>query len=191
MWPDHVGALNLVEIEFHDHPAVIEKWRKLYEHLGTPHQKRSDEEIRETMPEHEKRERTNRYWLRLGQERHEILAALLHAIGKVSGFSKMEQLEIFKGGYTPQGWTDVEFEQTAVRRLFAEIYLGIECSPSVFFTFQDSKNRNRQNLRFRIPTRRPSEGPISRRMAFTIAFPSVAENCILLRYKPLNLVGEG
>jgi uncharacterized protein DUF6680 len=135
MWPDHVGALNLVEIEFHDHPRVIEKWRKLFEHLGTPHQKRRDEEISETMPEHEKRERSNRYWLRLDQERHEILAELLHAIGKVSGFSKMEQLEIFKGGYTPQGWTDVDFEQTAVRRLFAEIYLGHRMFPIGVFHF--------------------------------------------------------
>ena len=24
MWPDHIGALNLVEIEFHDKPQVIE-----------------------------------------------------------------------------------------------------------------------------------------------------------------------
>jgi hypothetical protein len=47
----------------------------------------------------------------------------------------MEQLEIFKGGYTPQGWTDVEFEQTAVRRLFAEIYLGHRMFPIGVFHF--------------------------------------------------------
>jgi hypothetical protein len=40
----------------------------------------------------------------------------------------------------------------------------------VFFTFQDNKNRNRQNLRFRIPTRYHGEGAISRRITFTITF---------------------
>ena len=35
--PDHVGALNLVEIEFVNHPEVVKNWKALHDHLGTPH----------------------------------------------------------------------------------------------------------------------------------------------------------
>lgn len=135
MWPDHVGALNLVEIEFQDHPKVIQNWKALFQHLGTEHVRRQDEQTDKDMPQHEQNERNNRYWLRLLQERQEILTELLHAISKVVGFSKMEQLEIFKGGYTPQGWNDIDMEQAAVRRLFTEIYLGRRMFPIGVFHF--------------------------------------------------------
>ena len=37
LYPEHVGALNLVEIEFaHDRP-VIDAWRELFKHLGSEH----------------------------------------------------------------------------------------------------------------------------------------------------------
>ena len=67
--------------------------------------------------------RDTAFYGRLSDERQRLLAKLLHAIARVLNF-KAEQLEIFEGGYTPQGWFDVELENMAVRRLFAEISAG-------------------------------------------------------------------
>ena len=100
--PDHVGALNLVEIEFKDEPAVITEWKAYFEHLGIEHPKRTEEQVKDDMKQEEKNQRLDKYDLRIAKEREKLLAKLLHAIAKVLDF-KIEQLEIFKGGYVPQG----------------------------------------------------------------------------------------
>ena len=133
-WLEHVGALNLVEIEFHDNPKVISAWKTLFQHFGQPQPRHTNEEVRDNMTEDEKRDREESYYRRLGDERQALLSELLHAIGGELGF-KIEQLEIFRGGYTPQGWAEIELEQTAVRRLFTDIYLGHRMFPIGVYHF--------------------------------------------------------
>ena len=123
----------MVEIEFSDNPEVIRTWKALFEHFGQPRPRHHDEELPDGLGEAECLEREKRYNVRIGQERYSLLSKLLHAIGKDLGF-KIEQLEIFEGGYTPQGWGAVEDEQTAVRRLFTDIALGRRMFPSASFT---------------------------------------------------------
>ena len=65
-------------------------------------------------------ERDRRYYVRLAEERQRLLAKLLHAMAKALDF-KVEQLEIFEGGYTPQGWADIEVEQNVIRRFAAQL----------------------------------------------------------------------
>lgn len=123
MWPDHVGALNLVEIEFAKDSDVIDAWRELFRHLGTPHARRADEATSDSMSPEEIGERDRRYDNRLVEERQRLLAKLLHAMAKALDF-KIEQLEIFEGGYTPQGWVDMEVEQNVIRRFAARLAVG-------------------------------------------------------------------
>lgn len=143
MWPDHVGALNLVELEFSDNQEVLAAWKALFEHLGKPQARRPEEEIREGFKSDLISERDRIYFQRLGQERQTLLSKLLHAIGKDLGF-KIEQLEIFEGGYTPQGWGTLEDEQTVIRKMFADIASGRRMFPIGVFHFpsssQDSEN---------------------------------------------------
>jgi hypothetical protein len=68
MWPDHVGALNLVKIEFAEESNVIDAWRE-FKHLGTPHARRSDEVASEGMSPEEIGERDRRHYGRLSDER--------------------------------------------------------------------------------------------------------------------------
>jgi hypothetical protein len=128
MWPDHVGALNLVEIEFADESNVIDAWRELFRHLGTPHARRSDEAASDGISPEEIGERDRRYYVRLGEERQRLLAKLLHAMAKALDF-KIEQLEIFEGGYTPQGWADIEVDQNVIRRFAARLAVGQSVLP--------------------------------------------------------------
>jgi hypothetical protein len=128
VWPDHVGALNLVEIEFAGERNVIDAWRELFKHLGTPHARRFDEAASDAMTPEETGERDRRHYVRLGEERQRLLARLLHAMAKALDF-KIEQLEIFEGGYTPQGWADIEVDQNAIRRFAAQLAAGQRLLP--------------------------------------------------------------
>lgn len=104
---EHVGALNLVEIEFAKYKDVIDEWKHLFEHLGTRYTQGTGESL----------EAFNR---RLNDERQSRLTLLLHAMAKSLGH-KVDQIEILQGGYGPQIWADIEDEQTAVRRLLLDI----------------------------------------------------------------------
>jgi hypothetical protein len=118
--PDHIGALNLVEIEFADEPTVVRAWKELFTHFGTAHGHRVDENIEGLTDQKEIERRNEAFAGRLIQERQRLLAKLLHAIAKVLGF-KIEQLEIFEGGYTPQFWADIETEQAIIRKFVVDL----------------------------------------------------------------------
>lgn len=110
--PEHVGALNLVEIEFHDEKVVIDAWRKYWVHLGrvTP---LSENEMEPFF-----------------RERDGLLTKLLHAIAK-SLYFNIEQLDIFEGGYVPQGWMDNERIIKDLQFLLLEVLSGKRGIPVV------------------------------------------------------------
>lgn len=121
--PDHIGALNLVEIEYTNDPAVLIAWKHLFTHLGTAHARREDEKLDGLADQSEITKRNEAFGTRLGQERQSLLAKLLHQMAKVLGF-KVEQLEIFEGGYTPQFWANVETEQEIIRKFVVALAHG-------------------------------------------------------------------
>lgn len=128
IYSEHVGALNLIEIEFSKDKEVIKFWKELFEHFATEHQKLKSEKVEDSLSEEDITRRNNDFHDRLSKERQTILAKLLHAMAKAMDF-KTEQLEIFEGGYTPQGWNDVETEQSIIRKFFVELYLGKRVLP--------------------------------------------------------------
>ena len=130
--PDHVSALNLVEIEFRKNRNVIAAWRTYSENLGTEQPRRADESVLENFSDEERRMREERYNTRLMKEREKLLATLLHAIALSLNY-KVEALEIFEGGYSPQGWADVEMQQEAIRRYMVDLYLGNRALPVVVY----------------------------------------------------------
>lgn len=101
---DFVGALNLVEVEFAKDAKVISAWK---DHLGSFQRSANDALSQE----------------QVGQLRIETQVRLLDAIAKNLGI-EVEQLDIYSGGYSPQGWTDAENEQILIRRWLSDIAAG-------------------------------------------------------------------
>ena len=124
----HVGALNLIEIEFAGCDAVLGSWKKLFEHFGKNHTRHPTESLDENMLPEEVNSRNSRFDERLYNERQSLLAKLLHSIAKEMKFD-IEQLEIFEGGYIPQGWIDNELEQRIVRKYILDLYRGTRVIP--------------------------------------------------------------
>jgi hypothetical protein len=132
--PDHVGALNLIELEFSEDKDVMAAWRVLFNHFGTEHPRKSDELVAPEMELQEKTLRDERFHKRLYGERTSALTRLLHSMAKALDF-KVEQLEIFEGGYNPQGWQDTEMEQAAVRQFFLDLRMGRRLLPIGVFDY--------------------------------------------------------
>ncbi|MFS8183255.1 DUF6680 family protein [Pseudovibrio denitrificans] len=104
---DHVGALNLVEIEFSHDKQVIAAWREYLKNLGKSFPSEDDPEIQS----------------KFRQERETLLTKLIYEISKVLNF-KVEQLDILEGNYIPQGWNDDDWEHKLVRKSMIEVLAG-------------------------------------------------------------------
>lgn len=119
--PDHVRALNLVEIEFQSVPPVLDAWEQLFRRFTDRGSRHRDEEIHDGLSDDEKLARNDRYNQRNRQEEDQLLAKLLHAMAKELGY-KIEQIDILSRGYYPQGLTDIDVQQSAIRYLFAQMF---------------------------------------------------------------------
>lgn len=65
---------------------------------------------------------------RIAHERQALRTKILSEMAK-SLHIKVEQLDIFEGGYVPQGHIDIEREQAAIRRLLSEMADGKRSLP--------------------------------------------------------------
>jgi hypothetical protein len=135
--PEHVGALNLIEFEFASDAAVQARWKELFRHFGEQHAHRPDETVTVDLDVEEKTRRELTFSKRLGDERAKLLAKLLHAMAVALRF-KVEQLEIFEGGYLPQGWVDQEIQAAGLRQFLVEIYQGKRWLPVGVFDGKSS-----------------------------------------------------
>lgn len=103
---EHVTALNLIEIEFYGHSDVTDARKKYFENLATK------------LPEDQK-DREKHFELQ-----EQLLAKLLHAMAKTLKFKNIEQIDIMTGGYSPQGWADIEQQQHVLRFLLIDLLNG-------------------------------------------------------------------
>ena len=104
---EFVGALNLVEVEFAKSPAVIAAWKDLLDKFNLSGLGSADQLQLQQMDE----------------QRAQSQARLLDSIANKLGV-KVEQLDIFAGGYSPQGWADMEKEFASIRQWLAGIASG-------------------------------------------------------------------
>ena len=112
--PDHVGALNLVEIEFYGEKAVIDSWKAYWDHLQQPAPVNLTQEQQQQFFRHQEG----------------LLTKLLHAMATSLQF-KIEQMEILEGGYVPQGWIDDDQGLRIIRALVLENFNGRRGLPIV------------------------------------------------------------
>lgn len=103
---DHVGALNLVEVEFADKKDVIDAWKAYLTELGVPYPTNDESGVLV------KQQKTNK-----------LLTRLIDEIAKALKF-QIEQLDILETNYTPQGWLDDEAQQRYLRTLLISLLSG-------------------------------------------------------------------
>jgi hypothetical protein len=134
--PDHVNALNLVEIEFHGVSAVLTAYNDLMQFVNTPAP--ADEQ-----------------W----PARHRsYLTKLLSAMAKHLGY-KIEQLAVLEGGYYPTGWGTADEQQLALRLGFIELLSGKRSLPTTSAAISAPRNSAFEELADRLTPSTPPKPP--------------------------------
>ncbi|MEX3933142.1 DUF6680 family protein [Paraburkholderia phymatum] len=103
---DHVNALNLIEVEFYKCKNVEAAWKSYLEHLNS------------RFPIED--EAGSMAWVETKERR---LAELLFQIAKVLKFN-ISALDMFKGGYAPQGWAHKEARQNEMLEYVHDLAIG-------------------------------------------------------------------
>jgi len=106
--PEHVSALNGIQIEFHDDEKVIAAYKRYIDNLGGP-----------ALPPGSDEKMIKRFV----DDRDDAFNNMMFEIGKHLGFS-LDKRELVKYSYAPQGWVNAEAEQNAVRQLALELLQG-------------------------------------------------------------------
>jgi len=106
--PEHIAALNQIELDFQNATGVMNAYRTYMKNLATPFQSEDND--------------------RIAHERQSMRTKVLSEMAKTLGI-RVEQLDIFEGGYVPQGHVDIERQQAAIRRLLSEIADGKRSLP--------------------------------------------------------------
>lgn len=104
---DHVNALNLVEVDFYKCEDVTKAWGEYKEHLND--RSRPEDDI----------------WR---EKREKLLAKLLFEMGAVLKFD-IPALDIFKGGYAPEGWAHRDAQQFGAYQFVNDLAKGKSCVP--------------------------------------------------------------
>ena len=100
---EFVGALNLLEVEFHHDPAVIDAWKRLLESFETPGQEK-----------------------RRSPARTRLLSEVAKSLGV-----PIEQLDIDSGAYSPQGWFDADEQNADIKAYLHDIATGKKALPII------------------------------------------------------------
>lgn len=108
---EHVTALNVIQIEFHDDDKVISAYKKYIDNLAGP-----------KLAPNATQEEVTRYI----ETRDDVFNELMFEIGRHLGFS-LDKRELAKYSYAPHGWGLMESEQNSIRSLALELLQDALC----------------------------------------------------------------
>lgn len=115
--PDHIQALNMINIEFYGTQSVLSSWRLYQQHLTTPAPKAND-----TSTPVEEREKAAQQWLETGND---LFINLLVDMSNEVGFP-FDKPTLSKGIYYPIAQEKIEVENKILREGLLKIICNRE-----------------------------------------------------------------
>lgn len=102
--PEHVRALNMIDLEFKDQKLVLNAWKEYLDHLN--------EEVDEN---------NHKAW---SDKKAELLVNMLKIMGDSLGYGELDKVTLKKGAYFPLGHSRWELENQLIRTHLVQILAG-------------------------------------------------------------------
>jgi hypothetical protein len=109
--PQHVEALNSIDLVFTDHSdtAILQKWKEYFDHLNQTTRTDDPDVAAKTAVWRDRAD--------------ELLTNLLEVMGRALGY-KFDKVTIKRGVYTPQGHGEEQLDQYIIRKSMVDIMTG-------------------------------------------------------------------
>lgn len=120
--PDHVEALNMIDLEFDGEKSVTDAWKAYLDHLINIPKYPTTEGKTKEKKENEKTLH-NSQMVAWHNERENYLAELLYVMGQSLGY-KFDKTHIKRSIYSPQGHADIENDLQFLRKASIELLMG-------------------------------------------------------------------
>ena len=103
--PNHIDAINSIQVEFHKDKKVLSAWRLYVSHLNDRAGKMADEARRQ-------------------DKRFDLLVDVVYEIAQRLRYKDIDRTAIRDNNYVPQGYVDVEEELHRTRKGWLEVLGG-------------------------------------------------------------------
>lgn len=110
LYPAHVEALNMIDIEFYKSTKVVETWKLLHDNFTN-------------YPKDPKAKDYETKLSSCSEKSNDLLTDLLYEMSKVLGYS-FDKVLLKRGCYIPKGHGDFQLEQDFIRRGLVHLLWG-------------------------------------------------------------------
>ena len=111
--PQHVEALNRIDIEFYGDEEVLGPWKVYHDHLTLAANIKDDEKGK---------------WDTWTSKTGDLLTNLLFKMAKSLGY-KFDEIQIKRGHHYPKGYAENFMDQLIIRRGLVDIFVGKKAFP--------------------------------------------------------------
>ncbi len=132
LYPQHVEALNMVDIEFFGNKKITESWKLLLDNFVNYPKDTKDQDYKVKLDA-------------CTEKSQDLLADLLYEMAKSLNYT-FDKVHLKRGAYIPKGHVDYILDQEFIRRAFVGVLLGqvpipirVVNMPSEEIQTQDSK----------------------------------------------------
>lgn len=110
LYPAHVEALNMIDIEFYKHKKVVATWKLLHDNFTN-------------YPKDPKAKDYDAKLSSCSEKSNELLTDLLYEMSQVLGYS-FDKVLLKRGCYIPKGHGDFQLEQDFIRKGLVHVLWG-------------------------------------------------------------------
>lgn len=110
LYPQHVEALNMIDIEFFKNRKITEAWKLLLDHFANYPKDTKDQNYQAMLNA-------------CMEKSNDLLVDLLYEMGQSLNYS-FDKVHLKRGAYIPKGYADYVLDQEFIRRSLVGVLLG-------------------------------------------------------------------